>query len=126
MPAGAPYASDTVCTTPHADTNVGFCLPSYWGTSVNYVGARTISGGANIVDSGSDSSNSGVPDIASTQELLATTMEVATMELPMEVGAVGMAQVDLGRLHCLLRPTPGQHQQQSKRMQLVYAAAGYA
>ena len=47
------------------------CLPSYWGTAVNYVGAgilyRYISGAANFVDSGSDSSDSGIPDIASTQ-----------------------------------------------------------
>ena len=56
--AGAPCSGDGVCNTPRADTTSGFCLPPYWGSSVNYVGAGTSSGGANLYTGGSSSSSS--------------------------------------------------------------------
>ena len=41
--AGAPCASgttDNICTGPRADSIYGFCLPTWWGSDVNYPGAN--------------------------------------------------------------------------------------
>ncbi|DBA82801.1 hypothetical protein WJX77_004938 [Trebouxia sp. C0004] len=42
---GAPCAAQTVCRPPRADTTVGFCLPEYWGNTINQAGAGSSYGG---------------------------------------------------------------------------------
>ena len=43
--AGAPCSGSTVCTTSRADSTAGFCLPVFWGTTVNKAGAGSSYGG---------------------------------------------------------------------------------
>ena len=43
--AGAPCSGSLVCTTSRADSTVGFCLPVFWGNTVNKAGAGSSYGG---------------------------------------------------------------------------------
>ncbi|KAL0052806.1 hypothetical protein WJX82_008114 [Trebouxia sp. C0006] len=42
---GAPCAGQTVCRPPRADTTGGFCLPEFWGNTINQAGAGSSYGG---------------------------------------------------------------------------------
>ena len=43
--AGAPCSGSLVCTTSRADSTAGFCLPVFWGSTVNKAGAGSSYGG---------------------------------------------------------------------------------